>query len=166
MVSDLTIFAHNWSHNSAGKKVFFTDFFDLFTLFKRLFSSTSYGPLPSFDFWNPYEKRIGKKGFQIWKLLFIKGVKFPRKKRLFFGKFFLTSWIFLVLVLLSSLVKKFFVSWMRDFFWRGYKKKLWQGQKFFLLSVFKKIWEVKNGAFNTKNMIKNFNFNIDCILAM
>ena len=52
--------------------------------------------------------------YQIWKILLLKGVKFPRKKS-FFGKLFLTGRILLVLVLLSALVKRYFVSCMQDF---------------------------------------------------
>ena len=40
-------------------------------------------------------KNNGKKWSQILKLLLIKGVKLPRKKKLFFGKFCLTEQDFL-----------------------------------------------------------------------
>ena len=44
-----------------------------------------------------------------------KGCKIAAKKREFFGEFCLTSWIFLVSVLIFPLYEKFFVSRMRDF---------------------------------------------------
>ena len=147
-------------------QVFLTDFFYLFTLFKRLFASTSYGPISKFWFLESLGKSIGKKGSQIWKLLFIKGVKFLRKKMLFFGQFFLISWIFLVLVLLSALVEKFFVSWMRDFFWEGIKKNCCRVQILFFFRLKKKCGRWKTVHLIRKIMIKNCKFNIDCILAM
>ena len=52
------------------------------------------------------------------KHLLIKGVKLPRKKKVFSSSanFALLSRILLVLVLLSASVERFFVSRMRDFF--------------------------------------------------
>ena len=60
----------------------------------------------------------------------------------------------MVLVILSASFERFFVSPKRDFFGEGSKKKLWQGPKNVLLSVFEKMWEVKNGAFNKENYYK------------
>ena len=48
--------------------------------------------------------------------MLIKGVKSLHKKKLFFGKFCLTSRIFLVSVLLPASVERFFVSPMHDFY--------------------------------------------------
>ena len=47
--------------------------------------------------------------------VYINGVKLLCKKSFLGGKFWLTSRIFLVLVLLSASVERFFVSGMRDF---------------------------------------------------
>ena len=58
----------------------------------------------------------GKKWSQIVKLLLIREVKSPRKKNCFSANFALLEGFFLVSVLLSALVKRFFVSRMRDFF--------------------------------------------------
>ena len=49
------------------------------------------------------------------KTCLIKGVKSPRKKKFFSGEFCLTEQDFLVSVLLSISVERFFVSPMRDF---------------------------------------------------
>ena len=72
---------------------------------------------PNFFFYYYWGKVMerGKSGSQIWKLLLINSVKSPRKKKLFFGEFCLTSRTFLLLVLLSASVKRFFGSCMRFF---------------------------------------------------
>ena len=53
-----------------------------------------------------------------------KGFKLPRKKRLIFGKFCLSSRIFLVLVLLSALVQICFVSHIWDFCGKIFRNKM------------------------------------------
>ena len=77
-------------------KKFFTDFLHWFTPFKHFLAPTS--------------QRVEKNSFKGCKIaaqfLFL----------LFFSKFCLTSRIFLVLMLLSVSVKRYFVSHMRDFF--------------------------------------------------
>ena len=40
------------------------------------------------DFWNTFGKSNGKRWYQIWKPLLIKGVKLPRQKKSFFYGFF------------------------------------------------------------------------------
>ena len=60
-------------------------------------------------------KKNGRKRSQIWKLLLIKDEKSPGKKSFFFSKFCLTSRMFLVWVLLSASVDRFFVSCMGNF---------------------------------------------------
>ena len=85
MVSDLKAFAHKGCKIAAEKKSFFIDFFYLFTLFKRLFAAASWNPMSKhFRFSESLEKSNEKKWSQIWKLLLIKGVKSPRKKKLVF----------------------------------------------------------------------------------
>ena len=61
------------------------------------------------NFWN------GKKWSQILKLLLIKGVKSPCKKKFCLASFALPAGLLLVSVLLSASVKRCFVSRMRDF---------------------------------------------------
>ena len=82
-----------------------------------------------------------KKWSQIWKLLLIKGVKslrcFLRGKFCLppglpsLGEFFLTEQDFLVSVLLSISVKRFFVSRMRDFCIKG-RAWVWTPHPFWL----------------------------------
>ena len=69
-----------------------------------------------FRYSESWGKNIKKERYQIVKLLLIKDVKSPRKKKIVFRQFCLTSRIFLVLVLLSASVKRCFVSCMLDFF--------------------------------------------------
>ena len=115
VVSRLNIFTQIWSKIAAAKS-FFTDFFHLFTPFKRLFAPTSQSPMfKNFKLSESLGKSIGKKGSQIIKLLLILGVKLARIFYLIFCKFCLTSTVFLVSVLLSALVKRFLVSHMQDF---------------------------------------------------
>ena len=96
---------------------------------KRLFAPTSQSPMSKlFIFTESFGKSNGKKWSQIWKLLLTKGVKLPNKNSLFifffsfFSKFVLLAGFFLVLVLLFTLGKSFFVSHMRDFSKKLYKK--------------------------------------------
>ena len=84
---------------SLRRNFFFTDIFQLFILFKRLFSPSSWSPMSKlFRFLESFGKSIGHKWSQIWKLLIIKGAK----KKLYFGEFCLTSRILLVSVLLTA----------------------------------------------------------------
>ena len=89
-------FCSKMVYNRRVGKLFFTDLFPLFTPFKRLFAPTSRSPMSKlFRYSESLGKSNGKKWSQIWKLLLIKGVKSPRKKKfLVFGKFCLTSRIF------------------------------------------------------------------------
>ena len=82
-----------------------------------IFAPTSWSQMSKlFRFFESLRRSNGKNLSQIWKLLLIKGVKLPhRKKVFFFGKFCFTSRIFLVSVLLSASVEKFFVSRLQDF---------------------------------------------------
>ena len=85
-----------WSHigklflmkgvKSPRQNKFFTDvFLHLFTPFKRLFAPTSWSPMSKlFRFSKSLGKTNVKKWSQIWKLLLIKVVKSPRKKKFFF----------------------------------------------------------------------------------
>ena len=83
-----------------------------------LFPPTYRSPMSKlFRYSESLGKSNGKKWSQIWKLLLIKDVKSPRKKKVFFvGKFCPTIKIFLVSVLLSASGEGCFVSRKRDFF--------------------------------------------------
>ena len=99
------------------KKFSFKDYFYLFTLFQCLFALTSQSPMSKlFRFSESLGKSNGNKWSQIWKLLLIKDIQLPRKRSLFIGEFCLARRIFLVPVLLSTLVGRFFVSCRRDLF--------------------------------------------------
>ena len=88
--------------------------FHLCALFKHIFAPHSQSSMSKlFRFSESLERSNGKKWSQIWKLFLIMGVKLPRKKKL--GEVCLTSRIFLVSVLLSAMVQKFFVSCMHFF---------------------------------------------------
>ena len=94
MVSDLTTFAHKGCKIAVAKKVF-TDFFDLFALFQRLFAPLSQSAMSKlFRFSESLVKSNGKKWCQIWKLLHVKGVKLPRKKNSFSVNFALVGGFF------------------------------------------------------------------------
>ena len=70
---------------SPRQKKFYTDFFYLFNLFKRLVAPSSRSPMSkSLRYSKFLGKSNGKKWSQTWKLLLIKGVKSPRKKIVFF----------------------------------------------------------------------------------
>ena len=116
MVSYLNISAQTWFKIAAAifylKKKNYRFPPSLFTPFKHLFAPTS----------ESLGKNIGKKWSQVWTVFLIKGVNMPCKKNLIFNEFCFTSRIFLVLVLLSALVKRWFVSHMRDFFFNKKKK--------------------------------------------
>ena len=87
MVSDLKTFAHKWCKITAAKKKINLRFFHLFTPFKRPFAPTSRSPMSKlFRFLESLGKSFGKKWSQIGKLLLIKGVKWPRKKKNVFGQ--------------------------------------------------------------------------------
>ena len=61
------------------QKKFFTDFFHLFTLFKRLFAPTTWNQMSKlFKFSESLGKSNVKRWSQIWKLFLIKGVKLQR----------------------------------------------------------------------------------------
>ena len=112
MVPDLKSFVHKEYKIAAANFFFYIFFFFQFvpsvlTSFCPHFPKSKLFILLEF-----LGKSNGKKWSEIWKLLLIKGVKLLRKKKFFFDKFWLTSRIFLVLVLLSASVKKFFVSRM------------------------------------------------------
>ena len=66
---------------------------------------------------NPWGKILETNGLRFEKITLIKGVKLPRNFCLLFfrANFALLSRIFLVSVLLSASVERFFVSHMRDF---------------------------------------------------
>ena len=115
MVSDLKTFVHKRCKIAAAKKDFKKKYIYLYTLFMRLFALTSQSPMSKLL--ESLVKVKGKKWSHIWKLLLTKGVKSPRKTSMIFGKFCLTNRIFLVLVLLSALFERCFVSCMRDFFY-------------------------------------------------
>ena len=86
--------------------------------FKHLFAPPSQSPMSKlFKFLKSLGKSYGKKWSNIWKLLLIKGVKSLRIKIFFFFFFFFCEFcrIFLVSVLLSALVERFYVSHMRYF---------------------------------------------------
>ena len=118
MVSDLKTFAHKGG--KIAEKVFFYIFFYLSTLFKHLFAA-HFLKSKLFRFFGSLGKSNKKKWSQNWKLFLIKGVKLPRKKKMYFflANFALLAGFFLVLVLLSASVKRFFVSCMQDFFFDG-----------------------------------------------
>ena len=99
MVSDLTTFTHKG--------------------FKRLLPQLPKVQWPNFlKFSKSFGKSKGKKWFQIWKLLVIKGETTRCKIKLVFRRILPYQQDFLVLVLISSLVKRFFVSCMRNFFFK------------------------------------------------
>ena len=102
--------------NLPRQKKIYTEFFHLFIPFKCLCAPTFWSPMSKHLRYSKFlGKSNGKKWSQIVKLLLIKGVKYPCKKNVFFfGKFGLTSRIFLVLMLQSALVERLFVSCMRD----------------------------------------------------
>ena len=115
MVSDLKTFAHKGWKIAAAKEVFY-GFFLLFTPFRSLFAPTSQSLMSKlFRFSESLEKSNGKKWSWIWQLLLIKGVKSPRKKKLFLWQILPYYQDFLVSVILSAAVKSCFVSHMRYF---------------------------------------------------
>ena len=119
MVSDLKTGGHKGCKIATAKKVFFTVFFlHLFTPFKIFLP-----PLHEVQwFLKSVGKSNGKKWYQIWKLLLIKYVKSPRKtKFVFLANLALQAGFFLLLVLLSALVKIFFICRMQDFLNCEYK---------------------------------------------
>ena len=125
MVSDLNRCAYKGCKMAAQKKKCFWANFALLgriflvlvflTPFNGLFAPTSRSPMSTlFRYSESLGKSNGKKWSQIGKLLLIKGVKSPRKKKfVFFCEFCLTRGI---LVLLSALVERCFVSRMQDFY--------------------------------------------------
>ena len=85
-------FAHKGCKVAAAKKVFFTDFFYLFTLYKSLFAPTFRSPMSKlFKFLESLGKNNEKKWSQILKLLLTKGVKSPWRKKFFLQIFFICS---------------------------------------------------------------------------
>ena len=75
-------FAHQGCKIAAVKKFLRIFSYNLFSPFKHLFTPTSQGPISKlFRFSKLLEKSNGKKWFQVWKLLLIKGVKSPCKKK-------------------------------------------------------------------------------------
>ena len=73
---------------------------------KNFFCSGDFTPFVSKTFQNPLGKLIWKKWSQIWKLLLLKGVKLPRKKKFFF------SWEFCH----TSRISKELAFWANSFY--------------------------------------------------
>ena len=83
MVSDLKTFAHKGCKIAAAKKVFLTDFFICSLRLNVFLPPLPEVQCPNFlDLRNPWGKVMERSG---WKLLLIKGVKSPRKKKLVFS---------------------------------------------------------------------------------
>ena len=88
MVSDLNFFAKKLCKIAAAQKVFYGLFSShLFTPFNGPFAHTSRSSMSKmFRYLESLGKSNGKNWSQIWKLVLIKGVKSPRKKKLVFGR--------------------------------------------------------------------------------
>ena len=97
--SKIWIFLLKNGLKSPQQKSFLLIFFLLFTQFKHIFGPISWNPMSKL-FWNSESlgKTNEKKWSQIFILLLMKSVKSPRKKKLIFNKFSLTSRIFLGIV--------------------------------------------------------------------
>ena len=101
MVSDLKTFAHKGCKIAAAKKAFFMEVCSFV--------------LSVFRFSESLGTSNGKKGCQIYQTFVHKEYKISAQKSFIFAEFCLTSRFFFGMVLLSALVKRFFVSRMLDF---------------------------------------------------